>query len=77
MNVTDFLHKIRTHPNKIVACDEDTRLEEIMSMAVNSNVHRVWIKEKTSGKPIGVVSMSDMLGMIVGVSEIPFKISLV
>ncbi|CAG8841469.1 30931_t:CDS:1, partial [Gigaspora margarita] len=64
--VREFLQKIRSHPKEVAACTEDTRLEEVMRSAVSIGVHRIWVKEKDTDKPIGVVSMSDMLDMLVG-----------
>ncbi|RIB04808.1 hypothetical protein C2G38_652550 [Gigaspora rosea] len=64
--VREFLQKIRSHPKKVAACTEDTRLEEVMRSAISIGVHRIWVKEKDTDKPIGVVSMSDMLDMLVG-----------
>ncbi|CAG8688185.1 26384_t:CDS:2, partial [Dentiscutata erythropus] len=64
--IQEFLQKIRSHPKEVAACTEDTKLEEIMRSAISIGVHRIWVKEKGTDKPIGVVSMSDMLDMLVG-----------
>ncbi|CAH1756760.1 408_t:CDS:2 [Entrophospora sp. SA101] len=67
--ITAFLGKIRTHPKNIIFCHEDTNLQEIMRVSIDNGVHHVWVVEKESKKPIGVVSMSDMLAMFIGVQE--------
>ncbi|CAG8756846.1 14997_t:CDS:2 [Cetraspora pellucida] len=67
--VREFLQKIYSHPKEVAACTEDIRLEEVMHSAVSIGVHRIWVKEKDTNKPIGVVSMSDMLDMLVGHME--------
>ncbi|CAG8538406.1 3336_t:CDS:2 [Ambispora leptoticha] len=68
LEVTEFLKKVRGHSRKPVSCDENTPLAQIMKMALDNNIHRVWVTEDNTDKPIGLVSMSDMLEMIIGVS---------
>ncbi|CAG8450690.1 9871_t:CDS:2 [Ambispora gerdemannii] len=68
LEVTEFLSKVRGHPGKPILCDEETPLVQIMEMALKNNVHRVWIVEHSTGKPIGLCSMSDMLSVVVGVN---------
>ncbi|CAG8580104.1 3391_t:CDS:2 [Acaulospora morrowiae] len=65
--VSEFLHKVSDHPRRVVSCYEETSLEEVTRLAIAAGVHRVWITEKDTEKPLGVVTMSDMLSMFIGV----------
>jgi len=65
--VTEFLHQVRDHPKRIISCNEDTSLEEVVKLAMDAGIQRVWVEEKDTEKPLGVITMSDMLGMFVGV----------
>ncbi|CAG8699425.1 5082_t:CDS:1, partial [Acaulospora colombiana] len=66
-DVSVFLNKIRDHPKMVITCEEDTNLEEITRLALAVGIHRVWVVEKGTKKPLGIVSMSDTLSMFVAV----------
>ncbi|CAG8638280.1 9609_t:CDS:2, partial [Paraglomus occultum] len=61
--VSDYLKKVRKSERKLVVCYEDTPLREVMELAVKNSVHRVWVIEQESEKPVGEISMTDMLAM--------------
>jgi len=48
-------------PEPIVCSPEDT-LETVIKALVNKKVHRVWVTKET--KPVGVISMSDVIGAV-------------
>ncbi|KAG9303318.1 hypothetical protein G9A89_013644 [Geosiphon pyriformis] len=68
--VTEFLKKLREHPPNPISCDQDTPLPEMMEMALKNNVHRVWVIEKETGSPIGVITLGEMLSTLVGVDGV-------
>ena len=67
--VLDYLKKVRKSERKPIVCYEDTPLKEVMELAVKNSVHRVWVIEKGSEKPLGEISMTDMLAMYTGINR--------
>jgi hypothetical protein len=67
--VSDYLNKVRKSERKLVVCYEDTPLREVMELAVKNSVHRVWVIEQEGEKPVGEISMTDMLAMYAGINR--------
>ena len=67
--VLDYLKKVRKTERRPVVCYEETPLAEVMELAVKNSVHRVWVIEKESEKPLGEISMTDMLAMYTGINR--------
>jgi len=62
----DFL-KAMTAQSKLsvsITCNPSNTLEEVLVKAVTARVHRVWIVDSAQ-KPVGVVSLSDIIASIV------------
>ncbi|CAG8510161.1 4320_t:CDS:2 [Paraglomus brasilianum] len=67
--VLDYLKKVRKTERRPVVCYEETPLAEVMELAVKNSVHRVWVIEEASERPVGEISMTDMLAMYAGVNR--------
>lgn len=51
--------------NTLPVATPETSLEQIIDALISQDTHRVWIKQdKDSHKVIGVVTMSDIIGLI-------------
>ena len=48
---------------KAVSCGTKSIMKDVLSKAVNSHVHRVWVLD-SSEKPIGVVSFTDIINKL-------------
>lgn len=57
--------KKRDASNSLPVGTPETSLEQIIDTLISQDTHRVWIKQdKESQKVIGVVTMSDVIGLI-------------
>ncbi|KAJ3112143.1 hypothetical protein HDU96_004911 [Phlyctochytrium bullatum] len=63
--VREFVKLSPTHRNSTVSLAETDTLATALKTLVDANVHRAWILD-AQGKPIGVVSQSDIIGAVVG-----------
>jgi len=72
-SVTQFLKVMnasRLHPSSLtpIVCSKDDTLLSVLDKVVNFSIHRVWIVDEEK-KPIGVVSLTDILGTAMGTSK--------
>ena len=61
-NWSDLLSSARA---RLVAVSPEASLGEALRKAAAARVHRVWVVEQTTGRPVGVVGLTDMLRVLV------------